>query len=473
MSRKIFPAKTGSRKMRGKSVLNVFLIVLIFSCISLVPSLAEELKDAPQVLMQPQGYKDKMRIMISTSGPTKFSSFWLDNPPRLVIEFKTQNIISKIDNELEVNQGVIKKIYSAYFGEGERRALKALTFELTQKVPYELWQEENTILLDIQTPQEVPLSLEEKEVFAKGESKEATFKRLAAMDTALKQLDPSPSSTKLSKLNAGLSQNRRRSMLLILLLIGFFLVCGLGFLSWRLWYRFVFKRKEITDLEIRELRHTLEEKNKLIEQKEIIYKGIEEASRKNEEEYEQVKQELAEKEKLIKEQELAHKKAEEELSQKTKEFQQIKGSFDSLKEVLIKKGEVKELTTPEEKGKLWIPGKSPERRHFPRLDLSKDYNRTIILRIESEDKSKSIKSFANNISAEGLCFETRSDFREKEVINLRLFFFGDKVPMMRIQARIIWKKSEPPINRYSATFTHLEEKDKIELNRYIESKIVK
>lgn len=457
-----------------KSILNLFLILLVFSCISITLSLAEELKEATQVLAQPQEFKDKTRIIISTSGPAKFSSFWLDNPPRLVIEFQTRNIISKIDNELELNQGVIKRITSTYFGEGERKTLKTLSFELIQKVPYELWQEENTILLDIQIPQEIPLlSDEEKEVFTKGESKETTVKRLAAMDAALKQLNPSPSSPEVPKLTASISQNRRRSMILIFLLIGLSLIAGLGILAWRLWYRYVFKRKEITDLEIRELKHTLQEKDKLIEQKEIIYKAVEQASLQKEKEYEQTKQELAEKEKLIKEQELARKRAEEELSQKTKEFQQVKGSFDSLKDVLIRKGEVKELTTPEEKGKLWIPGKSPERRRFPRLDLSKDYNRTIILRIETEDKSKSIKSFANNISLEGLCFETRSEFNENQILNLRLFFFGDKVPMMRIKARVIWKKVMPPVNHYGVSFISIEEKDKTELNHYIESKILK
>lgn len=457
-----------------KSILNAFLIILILGCNSMPCSLAEELKKDTEVLTQPQGYKDKIRIMISTSGPAKFSSFWLDNPPRLVIEFQSRNIVSKIDNELELNQGVIKRITSTYFGEGERKTLKTLSFELIQKVPYELWQEENTILLDIQMPQEISLlSDEEKEVFTTGESKETTLKRLTAMDAALKHLNPSPSSPEVPKLTASIYQNRRKSMVLIFFLIGLSLIVGLGVLAWWLWYRYVFKRKEITDLEIRELRHTLQEKEKIIEQKEIIYKAVEQASRQKEKEYEQTKQELAEKEKLIKEQELARKRAEEELSQKTKEFQEAKESFESLKEVLIKKGEVKELTMPEEKGKLWIPRKSSERREFPRLDLSKDYTRTIIVRIESQDKSKSIKVFANSISLEGLCFETRSDFKEKETINLRLFFFGDKVPMMRIQAHVVWKKSEPPLNRYAVTFTHLEEKDRIELIRYIESKIAK
>ena len=139
----------------------------------------------------------------------------------------------------------------------------------------------------------------------------------------------------------------------------------------------------------------------------------------------------------------------------------------------MEKGIAKKFTTAGKEGELWIAGKSPERREFPRLDLSKDYNRTIILRIESADKSKSIKSFANNIGLEGLCFETRRDFEEKEAINLRLFFFGDKVPIIKIKAEIIWKKTVLPVNYYGVSFVSLKEDDKGNLSNYIESKIAR
>jgi hypothetical protein len=159
--------------------------------------------------------------------------------------------------------------------------------------------------------------------------------------------------------------------------------------------------------------------------------------------------------------------------QKEKECQEVKNSLESFKEILLEKGYVKKLTSPEEKDAFWIPGESSEKRDSSRLDLTRDYNRTIILRIESQDKSKSIKSFANNIGMEGLCFETRKEFQEKEIINLRLFFFGDRVPILKIRAKVIWKKTDSPVNRYGIYFISLEEKDKQELNHYIESKIAK
>lgn len=458
----------------SKSIVIVFLIVLIFGCISMAFSLAEELKEAPQVLTQPQGYKDKTKIIISTSGPAKFSSFWLDNPPRLVIEFQTRNIISKIDNELEVNQGVIKRITSTYFGEGEIKTLKALTFELTQKVPYQLWQEENSILLDIQIPPEIPLlSNNEKEVFTNGESKEAIHKRLKAMDTALKQSNPSQSSIEVPKLTAGTSKAKRKNMGFVFLLTGLFLTGGLGLLVWWFWYRYLVRKEKAIDSEMTRLKRELQEKDKLIEQKEVIYKAVELASRQREKEFDQLKTESQKEQQLLEQEQKARKTAEKGLSQKEKEVVEVKGSLESLKEVLVEKGIAKKLTTAEKEIELWISGKSAERRELPRLDLSKDYNRTIILRIESADKSKSIKSFANNIGLEGLCFETRHEFDEKEKLSVRLFFFGDKVPMMRMQAKVIWSKIDTPVNRYGISFTSQEEKVKTELDHYIESKILK
>ena len=65
------------------------------------------------------------------------------------------------------------------------------------------------------------------------------------------------------------------------------------------------------------------------------------------------------------------------------------------------------------------------------------------------------------------------NLKKREVINLRLFFFGEKVPMMRIRAKLNWSKADSPVNHYGISFVSLEEKDKTELNRYIESKIAK
>lgn len=456
-----------------KPTFSLLLVILIsgFTFVNLL--IAQDVAEKSQSSALTQEAKNETRIVISTSGPAKFSSHWLDKPPRLVIEFQTRNIVSKIDSEVIVNQGVIKKINSEYFPEGKSRLLKSLTFELTQKVPYKIWQELDTIILDIQTPPEASVFPEDgKEVFAKNETKDIMIKRLERMDAALAKVSESHPPLEAPKIIAGFPKSRRKSMVSVVFWsIG--LISGLGFLLWLLWrrYRLIIDKNVVTQ-EIAKLKSELQEKNKLLEHKQIIYKAIEDASRAREKEFEQLQLELQKEAKLLEQEEKAHKTVEEELARKGKEYEQLKDSFNSLKDVLLEKGLVKELTSPEEKGMLWIIGKSPERRCFSRLDLSRDYNRTIILRIESQDKSKSVKSFANNIGMGGLCFETRSEFGGKEIINLRLFFFGDKVPMMKIKAKVIWEKTVPPVNYCGISFISLEEKDKTELNHYIESKIV-
>lgn len=223
--------------------------------------------------------------------------------------------------------------------------------------------------------------------------------------------------------------------------------------------------------EIARLKFELQEKNKLLEQEEILRKAIEKTSLLREKEFEQLKLELQKEAKLLEQEKMLRKTIEEKLSQKEKECQELKDSLESLKDVLVKKGYAKKLISPEEKDWLWIPGKSLDRRRFPRLDLNRDYTRTITLRIESQDKSISVKSFANNIGLEGLCFEAKREFKEADQINLRLFFFGAKVPIIRIKAQIIWKRTVPPVNYYGVSFISLEEEDKTNLSHYIESKM--
>ena len=462
------------KKANLKSALTFILIIFVigFAFISLAG--AEELTQQAKITPPVQESKDSTRIILTTSGPTKFSSHWLDNPPRLVVEFQTKNIVSKIGSELVVNEGVIKRVTSEYYG-GTQKKLKSLTFELLEKVPYKVWQEDNNIILDIHASLAEPLGSEGKEVFVKDESKEQIGRRLETMETALKELPVVHIQAEPSKLIAKTSLPQRKTTPPIAFwLIGLTLISSVGLLAWLFWRRYkLILDKNVAIQEIEKLKSQVAEKNKLLEQEEIIRKAIEDASRTREKESEHLKLELQNEAKLLEQEEKARKTAEEGLSQKEKEVVEVKGSLESLKEVLVEKGLAKKLTTAKKEGELWISGKSEERRESPRLDLSKDYNRTIILRIESADKLKNIKSFANNIGLEGLCFETRHDFGEKEVISLRLFFFGDRVPIIKIRAKILWKKTVLPVNYYGVSFVSLKEEDKGNLSNYIESKIAR
>ena len=87
--------------------------------------------------------------------------------------------------------------------------------------------------------------------------------------------------------------------------------------------------------------------------------------------------------------------------------------------------------------------------------------------------TRSIKSFAENISSEGLCFETGSELDEKNPLNLRLFFYGGKVPNFRTQGWIVWKRACDSKSYYGITFEGLSEKVKSELQHYIGSNIAR
>ncbi len=485
-----------------KSALKLFLFVFFAGFTSITFVVAEETTQQAKITPPVQKSKDSTRIIVTTSGPAKFSSHWLDNPPRLVVEFQTKNIVSSIGSELVVNEGVIKRITSEYYS-GIQKTLKSLTFELLEKAPYKIWQEDNNIILDIHASLAVPLGNEGKEVFVKDESREQIGRRLEIMETVLKQLPVVQVQTEPPKLIAKTNSPQRKTtapiafwlmalpigkQTIALWLIGLTLISSVGFLAWLFWRRYkLILDKNLAAQEIAKLKMQLNEQNQLLEHEQIICKTVESTSLQREKEFDQLKTESQKKQQLLEQEQKARKIAEEGLSQKEKEVVEVKGSLESLKEVLVEKGIAKKFTTAGKEGELWIVGKSPDRREFPRLDLSKDYNRTIILRIdgsttltinpersrriESADKSKSIKSFANNIGLEGLCFETRHEFNEKERISVRLFFFGDKVPMMRLRAKVIWSKIDTPVNRYGISFTSQEEKDKTNLSRYIEAKM--
>lgn len=536
---------------------------------------------------------DALRTVISTSGPVKFGSYWLNDPPRLVVEFKSRNVVSKIDKEVDIAQGVIKRITSSYFAGGQTKSLKALTFELSEKVPYKIWQENNAIILEIQAPlkkeylaEEETLvksvsSVDSKEIFITGETQEV-IERLEAMDTALTKvganqlpLEEKIAETELSsepamaevikKTDEGIDEaemeitlpkdkplpvlsaeppKARKSMMgMVLGFVSLALISGLGFFIWR-------RRRSNVEEKLKKFKRELQGKNKIIEQEETLRKAVEKVSLQKEREYqelrssfdslkaelnrtnerlvneentrkkmegaalqkereyvqlknavESLKLELQEKnERLVQEEntrkaieeewmrkdeeyeqlkksfeflqserqeqnrrfeqeEVARKTMEEALLQKEKEYQELKNSFESLKEEFIKK-EPAEKVSGERNEEQCAPGESQGRRAFPRSALTKDFTKTIVLRIGSPNMHGRIKCFAENISSGGLSFETTEEFEENDPINLRLFFYGEQAPMVKVKAHIVWKKRVGEMNYYGVSFDSITEEDK-------------
>ena len=476
-------------------ILSLLMIVFLAGFIFINQAKAQEQTEDTQIATQETS--NGIRIIISTSGPAKFTSFWLDEPPRLVVEFQSRNILSKIDDEVIVDQGVIKRITSSYFGRGKDKLLKSLAFEFTQKVPYEIWQGEDAILLDIETASvgTSMFTVGDKEIVMEDTAKDAIIERLDAMDIAFAQIRETqiPSlepemieiegeaiGDEISKVEEKvippkaevLPKEMPETVFLkekkgiwgwVVWLVGLTLISGLGFLSWR-------KRRTNHNQRLEKLKSELQEKNKRLEQEEILRKAVEKASLEREEGYKKLKSELQKKGDLLKQAEAIRETTEKAVLEKEKECKQLKHSYESLEDILVKKGAVKKMLSSEGKEELWIHGESKERRVFPRLSLTKDFKKTILLRVESPNRPH-LRSFANDVSSEGLCFEAEREFKEKEQVSLRLFFFGNKVPMIKVQARIVWKRKVGQVNYYGICFDLIDEKDKLELSQYIESKI--
>ncbi len=224
-----------------KLIFNLFLLTLGLGAFgSTIPAIAQDLTGKVESSKTTEEAMDGIRILIATSGPAQFNSYWLDTPPGLVVEFQTRNIVSHINEEVIVDQGVIKRITSEYWEEGQeegqKRALKSLTFELTQKVPYQIRQELDTIILDIHTPIEMSLFPENgKEVFIKNETKDGVMGRLKVMEAALTKVSASPPSPEATQVIAEVPKAqvpktaRKGIMGMAFWFIGLPLTFGLGF----------------------------------------------------------------------------------------------------------------------------------------------------------------------------------------------------------------------------------------------------
>jgi len=96
------------------------------------------------------------RVTIASSDIIKYESRWLDNPPRLIIKFRTPNVFGKLVKDTLLNEGVIKNITVSYYPEAaagsERKQIKFLTFWLIQKIDYRVWNNTNKIFIDFKNP---------------------------------------------------------------------------------------------------------------------------------------------------------------------------------------------------------------------------------------------------------------------------------------------------------------------------------
>jgi len=105
------------------------------------------------------------RIAIASSGPVKYESRWLDNPSRLIVKFRTPNVFGKLVENTLLNEGVVKNITVSYYPTArlnpDKKQIKFLTFWLSQKTYYKVWDSDNRIFIEFKNP---ALDSETKEI---------------------------------------------------------------------------------------------------------------------------------------------------------------------------------------------------------------------------------------------------------------------------------------------------------------------
>ena len=94
------------------------------------------------------------KITISISGPVEYQHYIKEDPLAIVIEFKSKNVFSYWEGVMQVNRGVIKEIHTEYYlaKKNELQPVKFLTFILSQKVPYNISQTNNAIIIEVENP---------------------------------------------------------------------------------------------------------------------------------------------------------------------------------------------------------------------------------------------------------------------------------------------------------------------------------
>ena len=126
------------------------------------------------------------KVTISTSGPVKYQHYIKEDPPAIVIVFKSKNVFSSWEGMMSVNRGAIKEIRTEYYSTkaNEPQALKSLIFMLIKKASYNITQTNNAIVLEIENPplsEGIDLSLGEVVIPGKFES-ELEIQRKEVLD---------------------------------------------------------------------------------------------------------------------------------------------------------------------------------------------------------------------------------------------------------------------------------------------------
>ena len=93
----------------------------------------------------------KTRVVLINIGPVDYTCFILDSPPRLIINFTSDNVDSREKERIVVNKGLVEEIRSAYKKSGEEvtHYLDYLVLQLTQPSSFQTQRDGDSVVVDL------------------------------------------------------------------------------------------------------------------------------------------------------------------------------------------------------------------------------------------------------------------------------------------------------------------------------------
>jgi outer membrane protein TolC len=96
----------------------------------------------------------KTRLVITTTQPVLYTSFTLNNPPRLILDLAGEDIYSQKEETIVINKGMIKSVRNNYYQNGidDKKRLDLIVIEFTQSPQYKITTSGNSIFVDVDNP---------------------------------------------------------------------------------------------------------------------------------------------------------------------------------------------------------------------------------------------------------------------------------------------------------------------------------
>ena len=142
-------AKKDSLSFWGKSFFICLIFNLILLNLSAINSLAKDVKSDTQ----------GTTISIETSSSVNYKSHLYDNPSRLVLTFEPYALNSNLKEEIPVNRGMVKKLYTRYYKtQNQAKWVKTITLILAAKTDYQITNSANTISIFVKNLQQQPIN---------------------------------------------------------------------------------------------------------------------------------------------------------------------------------------------------------------------------------------------------------------------------------------------------------------------------